>query len=179
MSQAERALFADGFASKLADTVRGTNDRVNVINKIASSPDARERLKIALGNSRADELMSFLHVEHVSDQLRQAVSGNSTTARQLHELGMAGGAEGAGLGFLAGVDPTGAGVGGALLNIARSKIDGRVAEGVGKLLLSEDPKDLMKVARMAAKNEKIGSWVQTISTRIGGVGGQALGRATQ
>jgi hypothetical protein len=175
MSAPERALFADGFASKYADTIRNTADRVNVLNKIGNSPEARQRIELALGKQRADELTTMLHVEHISDQLRQAVSGNSSTARQLVELGLAGGAGAAGLHGITSGDPTE--IGALLLAVGRHKIDGRIAQKVAELLVSDDPKHLQQIARMAAKNERVGAWMKDVSTRFGGLTGQAVGRA--
>ena len=60
--------------------------------QIANSDAAREQMDIALGPQRATELQDFLHVETVMDAARSAVQANSTTAQQLVELGLAGGA---------------------------------------------------------------------------------------
>ncbi len=51
-----------------------------------------EQIQIALGPQRATELESMLRVENVMNMARGAVQGNSTTARQLFEMGLAGGA---------------------------------------------------------------------------------------
>src|SRR5690606_38380933 len=82
-------LFAEGFASKFIFELSRTPDRRNVLNMVNASKDARERLSIALGANRAREIESFLRVEQFLDLVRTAM-GNSTTARQLAEMGLGG-----------------------------------------------------------------------------------------
>ncbi|MCK1465776.1 hypothetical protein IVB34_47710 [Bradyrhizobium sp. 2] len=94
MTPQERQLFQDGFVSRFVETLNQVGDRRNILNQIASSPAAREKLNVALGPQRAAELEAGLRVEGIMDLARNAVQGNSTTARQLAELGLAGGAYG-------------------------------------------------------------------------------------
>ena len=56
MSEPERKLFAEGFASSLIEAINRAGDRRNVINQIWGTPRARERVEIALGKERAKEL---------------------------------------------------------------------------------------------------------------------------
>jgi len=90
MAPVEKKLFQDGFVDQYVRMVRESGDRRNILNSIANSPAARERIAMALGPQRAKELESFLHVEGIMDRARTAL-GNSTTARQLVEPGLAGG----------------------------------------------------------------------------------------
>jgi hypothetical protein len=97
-------------------------------------------MEIALGRQRANELYVFTHVENVMDAARNAVQGNSTTARQLVELGLAGGFSGMETGNNPFTDPEAfmhsALVYGALRGHA--KINENVARQVAKLLTSND-----------------------------------------
>src|ERR1700692_2882609 len=92
MTAPEKKLFQDGFVSRFIDYIQEIGDRRTVLNSIAASPAARERLMMVLGPARANQLEAGLRVEGIMDLARGAVQGNSTTARQLAELGFAGGA---------------------------------------------------------------------------------------
>lgn len=146
MSPTERQLFQDGFVDSFMRQIREAPDRRSVMNSIAQSPAARERLAIALGPRRAAELEAHIRIEGVMDLARGAVQGNSTTARQLAELGLAGGASSVlGGGNPLSGDPT------AILNAALvygavrggrgalNAIDHRVAGEVARLLTSNNP----------------------------------------
>jgi hypothetical protein len=90
----EKQLFQDGYVSRLVETIEKTGDRRTVLNKISASPAAREEMNVALGRERAGEVEARLRIEGIMDLARPAVQGNSTTARQLVELGLAGGVGG-------------------------------------------------------------------------------------
>jgi len=90
MSRAEQEAFREGFVSELVDSVSKSGDRRTILGKLAGSEDQRARLTTALGPNRARELEGFMYLEQLMDLPRQAM-GNSTTARQLAELGLAGG----------------------------------------------------------------------------------------
>jgi hypothetical protein len=94
MTQAERDAFSVGFSSELIDKIKASRDRVNVINQVFGSPEAREKMVVALGPQRARELQAYTRVEGIVDQLRGAVTGNSTTAKQLIAAGILGGGAG-------------------------------------------------------------------------------------
>ena len=49
MSPVEKRLFQDGFVDQYVKTVREFGDRRNILNSIANSPAARERIAMALG----------------------------------------------------------------------------------------------------------------------------------
>lgn len=154
MSEPERKMFAEGFATSLIEQINRTGDRRNVINQIWGTPRARERIEIALGKDKARELEAFVNVESVMDTLRQAVSGNSTTARQLAEIGLAGGGATYSLGS---GDPNAMAYGLLLAGLSRGQraIDARVAQRVAQMLLSEDPAAIQRAARMVASNKTL------------------------
>lgn len=167
----ERELFRQGFASRLIDDINNTRDRVNVLNRIGQSPEARNKLRIVLGNDGYRRIESFLTVEQVMDRVRQAVTGNSTTARQLVELGLAGGT--LGYGQLTG-DP------GALTNAAvvygllrgQRAVDQRVARRVADMLTSNDPNVLSRGVQLVARNQNLRNAFIAIDAQLARIGGQ-------
>ena len=173
MSKAERNLFAEGFVSEMVNNVRNIGDRQTVINKIYNTPNARQRVQMALGPEKAKELEAFLHIETVADRLRNAVGSNSTTIRQLAEMGLAGGGSGAllgaGAGFAGGGDSQNVSAGavaGALLQRGTTKIDARVARKVGDLLASSNPDDIAKIVKMATKNSSVLKAIKNINLKM-------------
>jgi hypothetical protein len=154
MSPNERQLFQDGYVSRLVETIEKTGDRRTVLNKIMQSPAAREEMNTALGPMRAKEVEGRLRIEGIMDLARPAVQGNSTTTRQLVELGLAGGV--GGYESYKG-DPQ------ALMNAAlvygaargHRVIDERVARQVAKLLASDNVGQLQRGLRILTRNQNL------------------------
>ncbi len=167
MSAAEHELFARGFTQELIEKIDSVRDRVNVINQaFLSSRDAREKMQLALGPERAAELESFLRSEDIVDRLRQAL-GNSTTARQLHEIGAAGGAsavidQALGGGFSISRIISAA-FGAAILRQGGQMIDQRVATRVGEMLASGNPQLLAQGAQLVAGRPRLMNAMRLIS----------------
>lgn len=162
MSPEERKLAQDGFVSDFIASLREVGDRRNTLNKIADSPAARQRLEMVLGPQKSKELEVMLRVEGIMDAARPAIQGNSTTARQLAELGLAGGT----YGFSGGSvnpfsDPSGSAS--ALTNAAlvygaakgRNKINENVSRKVAEMLASNDPAILLRGIKVVASNQKL------------------------
>jgi hypothetical protein len=154
MSPEERQLFQDGYVSRLVQTIEQTGDRRTILNKIAQSPAAREELNVALGPQRATEVEARLRIEGIMDLARPAVQGNSTTARQLVELGLAGGV--GGYESFNG-DPQALMHAALVYGAARGHrvIDERVAREVARLLVSDDVKQLQRGIRLISKNKNM------------------------
>ena len=171
MNKHERALFADGFATKLIDNLSGVRDRVNLVNKIYSSPKAREQITLALGKDKAAQIEAQLHVEAVMDGLRTAVQGNSTTAKQMAQMGLVG----AGGAWLTDKDVSAGGIVGAAAGLAHGKVDAQVSKQVAKLLISNDANKIKALTNMAAKNQKVMSALKTYLVKLTGVAGGAAG----
>lgn len=177
MSPNERQLFQDGFVSRFIETLDRVGDRRSVLNQIAQSPAAREKLSIALGPRKAAELETRLRVEGIMDLARGAVQGNSTTARQLIESGLAGGV---GYGVTTGDwSPqnlfTAAFVGGVARGAASrasQRIDVNVSRQVADLLTSSDPKRLLAGVQIVARNSKMLDALRAADLRLARVGGQ-------
>lgn len=177
MTPQERQLFQDGFVSRFIETLNETGDRRNVLNQIASSPAARERLMMVLGRQRSTELEAGLRVEGIMDLARSAVQGNSTTARQLAELGLAGGAGALSSYGAYSMDPREIAVGavmGALLAGGRH-IDQRVARRVAQMLASDDPAILRRGLRVVTGNNQFMDALRAADRRLASVGGEQSG----
>jgi hypothetical protein len=162
MSPAERVMFRQGFVATLINHINNSRDRVNVLNQIGSSPEARRKLAIALGPSGYRNVDAFLTVEHAMDRLRGAL-GNSTTARQLAEIGLAGGV-GYGLGDSKGA--TAGALAAFLTRRAGARIDERVAQRVAEMLVSNDPTVLIRGVRSVAANQRILGALRSIGDRV-------------
>jgi hypothetical protein len=161
LSAPEQKAFGIGYASELIDRIKSVGDRANVINQVFKNPASREMIELVFGKAKARELEAYIRVEDIVDKLRGAM-GNSTTARQLMEMGI-----GAGSGFaLTGGDWKGALGGAAFAKGARvvgQKLDDRVMQEVAKLLLSGDETALKKAVFNASMSEE---WMKALD-RIG------------
>lgn len=150
-NEAEKRAFATGYASELIDKIKASSDRRNIIQQMFGSPAAREMNELVFGKAKAAQLEAFVKVEALADQLRGAM-GNSTTARQLVEMGIGGGA-----GFALSGDWTGALTGAALARGGRylgEKVDAKVMQEVAKLLTSDSPEALQKAVYNSALSPK-------------------------
>lgn len=159
MTPTERQLFQDGFVSRYVEYLNSIGDRRNILNQIAQNPNAREKLYIALGRQKADELETVLRVEGIMDLARGAIQGNSTTARQLVEAGLAGGVQfgaGAGIyGMMTGnFDSRTILIGALTAGAGRlgKKIDVRVSTKVAEMLVSPDPATMQRALQMVSRN---------------------------
>lgn len=174
MTPQERQLFQDGFVSRFIETLNQVGDRRNILNQIAASPAAREKLNVALGQHRAAELEAGLRVEGIMDLARNAVQGNSTTARQLAELGLAGGAYGfSGGGINPFTDP-GAVVNAALVYGAargRNAINERLSRRVAEMLVSNDPRTILRGVQTVARNQTLFNSLRSADRGLARVGG--------
>jgi hypothetical protein len=154
MSPQERQLFQDGYVSRLVETIEQTGDRRTILNKIMASPAARDEMRMALGPMRMNEVEARLRVEGIMDLARPAVQGNSTTARQLVELGLAGGVGGY-EGYQG--DPQALVKAALVYGAARGHrvIDERVARQVARLLASDNVGQLQRGLRIITRNQNM------------------------
>lgn len=167
MPQNEQRRFTEGFVSELLGNIERTGDRRNILGRLAQSTAERQKLDIALGPQRARELEAFLYIEQLMDLPRTAM-GNSTTARQLVELGLAGGS-----GMLASggniSDPT-TWIVGALTRYGiaqgRQVVDQRMARRVAEMLVSQDPRLMQVGVRAAANNPRLLDALRNASVAI-------------
>lgn len=147
MSPQEQQLFRDAYASRLISSIEAPRARQNVLTAVphlGQSPALEAELNLGLGQSGANELRGMRRVESIMDRARQAVQGQSTTAKQLQrlkELGVYG--VGAGIGAGVGgfdLDPATAigGAVGAALTVGRGHINQNVMRHVAEILTSQD-----------------------------------------
>jgi hypothetical protein len=157
MSGPERAMFARAFAGRLADMVERSGYSANVLNSMfVNSPRALRRIQIALGPRGADEFEALLRIEGMVDRTRRAVVGNSTTAQQTHDMGLAAGAAGL-VEMVHGLNPVYLIAGGIMLGgrQAAKSIDQRIALRVAEMLLSNDPSILQRGLQVVSRNPVI------------------------
>lgn len=196
MGPQERALFQEGYASDLAERVIGRmKDTQNITKAMFNSPNERKLAATVFGPGGMAMLQARMSLETIMNGARDAM-GNSTTARQLIEAGLAGGAiEGylsgqdwkgiathAGIGALAGAGAGQSAVGRQLVGTMATgaqkligKVDARTARRVAELLTSDDPRLLREGYQMAAKNESIGRGLRAIAEKMA-LSGQAQAR---
>lgn len=157
MNEYERRLFQQGVAESVRNRMHALGDNQD-INQLFNSPEMRDRLALALGPQRTQQLRQYLDVERTMTQLRRAVSGNSSTAQQQLAAAAAGGIGGQ----FFGDDPLqraqygGVGaIAGAVLTRGNARLNQRVATQIGNLLSSNDPADWQRVANMARSNPSV------------------------
>ncbi|WP_421696942.1 phage tail tip lysozyme [Ancylobacter sp.] len=160
----EKKLFVEGWTAKTMDNLRRSADRRDVLKSMFNSAEERGKAEMLLGKNGAKQLESQIKVEDMMERFRAAVSGNSTTARQLQELGIAGGIGGG----VASFSPTVlmASALAYFVRAGRNKIDERVARRVGEMLASDDPAVLRRALEMVSKQpalrgalDKASQWV--------------------
>jgi hypothetical protein len=164
MKPAERELLAEGYASAAVDRMKNTGERRNAVNALFRNPADREKAEIALGKGRAGELEAFLRRENMMDAIRGAM-GNSTTARQLIELGAwnIGGVSS----YMSG-DPKALSIGVIVSALTRgnSALNRRVAKRVAELLVSDNPALLRKATNTIARNARVARAVRDAEDTI-------------
>ena len=154
MNKADKEAFAVGFAGELKKSISQAGDRRNVIQQIFGSDQSREKIKLALGEKRFKEFEAFVKVENVMDMARSSF-GNSTTARQLVELGIAGSVGGAT--YLGTGDITQGLIAGAAVRGARfgqQKANERILKEVADILISNNSQKMRGLAAKAAVSQR-------------------------
>lgn len=187
MKPAEREMFQEAYADALARKVENVSDNQNVTNRLYNSPQERQRNAAILGQGAADRLGAFVDRERVFDAVRNAL-GNSTTARQMIEAGLAGGLAGS---YLSG-DWRGFGAGaltgmsmrqmapqavGAAFRSGLGYIDRNTSRRVAELLTSNDPSAIMRGLREVSSNPRLGDALRETAGRASvGIGASGAGQ---
>lgn len=151
----EKKLFAEGYAAEFVNKVRASPDRANILNRINASDAERNKFALAMGAGKTSQLEAFLRLEGIMDAMRNAM-GNSTTARQLMELGANYGLPifGAAITQIGTGDSPTAVITGLLLGggkYANQVVNRKVMEHVAELLSSKDPDIFLQGLQQAAK----------------------------
>lgn len=181
MNPAERDLFREGYASDWAGRIIGEmRDSRDITKAMFNSPNERKRAEIIFGPQGMQAIHARMTLETIMNAPRVAM-GNSTTARQLIEAGLAGGI-GAGAGaYEFGAHPTSM-IGGALAGVGAAHtlgklatagvnklvgyVDHKTAARVAELLTSDDPTKLRQGLAIASKNQKIAEGLRSIANRM-------------
>lgn len=166
----DRKLFETGYASEVMDAIKNTNDRSSAI-RFFKSPEQREKLGMVLGPKRAQELDAYIRVEDAADRIRGAL-GNSTTARQLVEMGLVGGGTWAYTGDVS--SGAIAALGTKAARMLGGKVDERVTKRVAEMLASEDPKIIERAVANATLSPE---WLKAVDAVAAATGVAARGGA--
>ena len=179
MTPAEKKVFQTGFASEIIDRTKATRDRANVINSLFGSQESRDKILLTFGPQKAAELEAFVRVENAMDLMRGAL-GNSTTARQLVELGLVSGGTGGAYGLATGdwnnAAMIGAGIGAARFGAqkASAKLNENVMTKIAELLLSGDEQALTRVTQNAMASPQYMTNLRALTNAIYRTAGPAL-----
>lgn len=168
LSPAEQDLFRQGYIQSLVNRVETTGDRRNILNAIAASPRAQQQMDLVMGPQRSREFEAMMRVEGIMDRIRGAVQGNSTTARQLAELGLAGSGAGMmGVGSYS-MDPKEIGLGALMTALAGGgrHIDQRVSRRVAEMLMSNIPAVLRQGVQVVARSQNFMNALRGADHRI-------------
>lgn len=157
MAPAERELFRRGFAAELANQIERKGYRSDVLNSLfVASPRATQRIRLALGEDGARQFEALMRVEGMINEARLAL-GNSTTARQSHEAGLAAGAVGLFETLHGALNPVYIIAGGLVLGgrQAARHVDEKMALKVAEMLMSDDPATLAKGYKIVSSSPVI------------------------
>lgn len=158
MNETERRMFMEGFADQIMRDIAELGDNRNVvISRYFNSPGARERINLALGRARANEIEAALRIEAVMQRSLGAVEGGPKTARFLADLGLAGGAGIYGVSTGDWQSAGALGITSILLRRGAGKVRGHINEDlarrVGKMLASSDEAVFKKGVQIVARND--------------------------
>jgi len=177
MDPTEAELFREGWASEWSKQILDSKESADVSGKLFNSKNDRSRAEIVFGRNGAAKIEARVELERIMDGARKAL-GNSTTARQLIEAGLAGGAIG---GYFGDWKPEaifgGAGVGASIRGGAKAElfsgaqrvigyVDKNTAKKVAELLMSNNEQDLNAGLRMVADNEKIAAALRNVADKV-------------
>jgi hypothetical protein len=190
MSDAEKELFARGYAANLLNETQKVRDNLSVVNKnfMGTSPVDRAKNLMALGPERSAALEARLRTEQIMDQLRTSVQGGSQTSRYLAGMKqfMSYPAYGA-AGAIAGgrddlTNPSALTSPGALAGLAmraaKGRIDAATATQVARLLTSQDPAVVNRIVQMASRNPDALNTLRTLHNTIGKGAGMVAAQTT-
>jgi hypothetical protein len=173
LNPAERKLFETGFVANLIAKVESLKDGQDIVKQIFNSEFARHQITLVLGEAKAARLEAHLQVERAMDRIRPAVQGNSSTARQLLEAGIAGATSPTALATAAGgissYSSGDVGMGDALLagltfagRKGKLRIDETVARRVAQMLASDNPGAINAATQVVAKTP----WLLTLFRKL-------------
>jgi hypothetical protein len=168
----ERSMFQEGFVAAKLEQISKTGDNRDLAKVLMNNASERQAFEAALGKSKARQLEAFLHIERVMEASKGAL-GNSTTAQQLRDAGLAGVAtSGVGMATTGSFDPT-LFVLGALgkygYSKAKGNIDNKFAQAIAAILTSKDPKQVNLAMQQLSTPDNLAT-LRRISAGITGAG---------
>jgi hypothetical protein len=168
----ERSMFQEGFVAAKLEKISKSGDNRDLAKVLMNNPSERQAFEAALGKSKARQLEAFLHIERVMEASKGAL-GNSTTAQQLRDAGLAGVAtSGIGMATTGSFDPT-LFVMGALgkygYSKAKGNIDNKFAQSIAAILTSKDPKQVNLAMQQLSTPDNLAT-LRRISAGITGAG---------
>lgn len=155
---AEKDAAAVGYASGLIARIDKAQYRANVIERVFGSTSKRNRVEVFLGPQKARELEAFVRGEQALHMLKDAVTGNSTTAQQLIAAGVIGGAGGYWQsggnwqGAMSGA--TLAALGSRAAAVLGKRVDAQVMKQIADALASQDPKAVQRAIMNASMSQQ-------------------------
>jgi hypothetical protein len=175
LSPRERKLFKEGYIQAVRDRLKEQRSNRDATLFTINSPGELERARVALGKKGAQQLQAQVAVEEAMDAVRKAM-GNSTTARQLAELGAASAAGSGGMWLSGNSDPTSLTLGalmGAGTKAGYGKVSNRLQVEIAKQLASNDPAKVQALIRAASQSPKYLAAVHGVAQALKSAAGRA------
>ena len=188
----QRQALSYGAASAVVSKAVNASDGRDVV-KLFDTPAIREKLQAAMDPDRFAQLEAYLRSEASMNLLKNAVSGNSTTAEQAHGIvglatnaltsPVAGGLEGAAVAYHEhGFDPEemlkyGAiGFMGGMMRKAYSGANAKMMQSVAENLASSDPAVARAAVARIAKNKQMMQALRRVSSHLASLPATAAGQ---
>jgi hypothetical protein len=185
MGDKERQMFADGVIQDLRHRI-SNNGTSRDISKLFDNKLTKEKLADALGADRASELEAFSRVEELMAASHQAIQRNSTTAKQLQDVG--GRRHGAHMmltamgAFTHGLPGIAEGIAAGIADNLYLKFAGELgkkkAAAVAQKLLSREPESVKEAVAEIAANPAAMSKLRNISRSLTSIGSSAISRSS-
>jgi hypothetical protein len=160
MDPREQNLFRDGYLQEVVERI-DKNGRLDAITRIQRSRAAREEMEAALGKQGFAKVEVMVRLHDMMERAGAAVRGNSTTARQIIEYGLASGA--GGYGAFTG-DPNA--IAAATLVAGRRAVNERLSRRIAELLVRNDPDSFKKAAEYVMRDQRTLDRLRSLGDRI-------------
>ena len=87
MTDPEKVMFREGFISDVKGKAEDVAYRRDLAATLLKSPAQKQKFEAVLGRKGTEELEAYMHVENLMELSHRAIVGNSTSARQVSDLG--------------------------------------------------------------------------------------------
>jgi hypothetical protein len=164
MDPREQNLFRDGYLQEVVERI-DKNGRLDTITRIQRSRAAREEMEAALGKQGFAKVEVMVRLHDMMERANAAVRGNSTTARQIIEYGLASGA--GGYGAFTG-DPNA--IAAAALVAGRRAVNERLSRRIAELLVRNDPDSFQKATQYVMRDQRTLDRLRALGDQLGSKG---------